>query len=153
MHFIYPELGQVDSSKPRAERMAQLAGIVTSRENGRLARTMVNRLWGRLFGRAIVEPADDMDQKPWNADLLDYLAWDFAENGYDLKRALALIFDSRAYQMSAVSIGENKDEEFVFRGPAIRRDYYRVATDSGTHLWIFRRLSHADWFLHGVFAG
>ena len=52
------------------------------RENGRFARTIVNRYWRKLLGRGIVEPADDMDAEPWDEDLLDWLASDFAANGY-----------------------------------------------------------------------
>jgi protein ImuB len=49
-------------------------------------------------------------------------------------------------------IGPERIETRWWRGPSIRRDYYRIATESGSHLWIFRRLSDADWFLHGAFA-
>jgi protein ImuB len=48
-------------------------------------------------------------------------------------------------------VGPERIETLWWRGPTIRRDYYRIATASGDHLWIFRRLSDADWFLHGVF--
>ena len=63
---------------------------------------MVNRLWACLFGRGLVEPVDDMDQPPWNADLLDWLAGRLPGHGYDLKRTLSLIATSRAYQSASV---------------------------------------------------
>lgn len=40
-------------------------------ENGRFARTIVNRLWQRLMGRGIVRPVDAMQAEPWNGDLLE----------------------------------------------------------------------------------
>jgi protein ImuB len=49
-------------------------------------------------------------------------------------------------------IGPERIETLWWRGRSVRRDYYRVATESGIHLWIFRRRSDARWFLHGVFA-
>ena len=58
---------------------------MTDRENGRFTRTIVNRLWHRLMGRGIVHPVDAMQTEPWSADLLDYLAVDLVDNGYDLK--------------------------------------------------------------------
>src|SRR5207244_7284569 len=49
--FLYPELGTIDAQAPREKRLEQLAAVLTSRRNGRLARTLVNRIWGRLMGR------------------------------------------------------------------------------------------------------
>jgi protein ImuB len=48
-------------------------------------------------------------------------------------------------------IGPERIETLWWRGPSVRRDYYRVATESGSHLWIFRELTNARWFLHGAF--
>jgi protein ImuB len=49
-------------------------------------------------------------------------------------------------------VGPERIETLWWRGPAVRRDYYRIATESGVHLWIFRQLTNARWFIHGVFA-
>src|SRR5438445_461222 len=84
--FIYPELGSIDPHLPREKRQEQLAAILTSRANGRLARTLVNRLWGKLMGRGLVEPADQMDNRPWYPELLDWLAADFVDNSYDVRK-------------------------------------------------------------------
>ncbi|HEV8060081.1 MAG TPA: DUF1549 domain-containing protein, partial [Gemmataceae bacterium] len=69
--FMWPELGEVTATLPRNQRLEQLAGLVTHQENGRFARTIVNRLWERLMGRGIVHPVDVMANKPWSEDLLD----------------------------------------------------------------------------------
>ena len=71
-------------------------------ENGRLSRTIVNRLWQRLMGRGLVEPMDSMDSPAWNEDLLDWLAADLVEHQYDLKHTLRTIATSRAYQLPSV---------------------------------------------------
>ncbi len=60
--FLYAELGAIDGNAPRAERLKQLAGALTSKDNGRFARTIVNRVWARLMGRGLIEPTDEMDQ-------------------------------------------------------------------------------------------
>jgi protein ImuB len=48
--------------------------------------------------------------------------------------------------------GPERIETLWWRGPSVRRDYYRVATESGGQQWIFQRLSDGKWFLHGIFA-
>jgi protein ImuB len=47
--------------------------------------------------------------------------------------------------------GPERIETLWWRGPSVRRDYYRVATESGNHLWMFRRLKDGRWFIHGIF--
>jgi len=49
-------------------------------------------------------------------------------------------------------VGPERIETLWWRGPSVRRDYYRVATESGSHLWMFRRLVDGRWFVHGIFA-
>jgi protein ImuB len=48
--------------------------------------------------------------------------------------------------------GPERIETLWWRGPSVRRDYYRVATEAGSQYWIFRRLADGQWFLHGIFA-
>jgi protein ImuB len=48
--------------------------------------------------------------------------------------------------------GPERIETLWWRGPSVRRDYYRVALESGVHWWIFRQLVDGDWFVHGVFS-
>ncbi len=122
VRFLYPELGTIDASKPRVERQKQLAALITKPENGRLARTIVNRLWARLLGRGLVEPLDDMDAEPWSQDLLDWLAVDLVDHRYDLKHTLRRITTSRAYSLASVPGAEDEEaSDFVFHGPLIKR--------------------------------
>lgn len=115
--FLFPELGSIDATKPKAERLRRTAELMTHPENGRLARTIVNRLWQRLMGRGIVHPVDVMSNEPWSADLIDYLAVHLVENKYDLKKTLELILNSRAYQARSVSPARATEVDYVFRGP------------------------------------
>ncbi len=118
----FPELGQVDATKPRAERLAQLASLITHPENGRFQRTIVNRLCHRLMGRGIVHPVDAMQTPPWNQDLLDVLANRLVESKYDLKAVLSFIATSQAYQSRAEVLARDaEDKGYVYRGPRAKR--------------------------------
>lgn len=120
--WLFPELGQVDATKPRAERLAQLAALITHPDNGRFQRTIVNRLWQRLMGRGVVHPVDAMQTQPWNQDLLDVLANRLVESKYDLKAVLEFIATSQAYQSRAEILSRDaEDKAYVYRGPRAKR--------------------------------
>lgn len=118
--FLLPEVGAVDSGAERSERMRQLADLVTQPRNGRFARTIVNRLWQRMMGRALVEPVDALEAPAWDEDLLEYLAADFVAHGYDLRHTLRQIAQSAAYQ-SQPQAPPPLGTEFRFQGPLPRR--------------------------------
>jgi protein ImuB len=48
-------------------------------------------------------------------------------------------------------VGPERIETLWWRGPSVRRDYYRMATESGRHWWMFQRLEDGKWFAHGEF--
>jgi hypothetical protein len=122
VNFLYPELGSVEGETVQ-ERLYNLSQIMVKRENGRLYRTITNRIWDRLMGRGIVEPLDEMDNTPWNADLLDWLASDFVESGYDLKNLIKKIMTSKAYQLPTEKYATQEElkSDYVFHGPVVRR--------------------------------
>ncbi len=117
--FPFSEL-KVEFDDSLASRRRAAAEWFTHPENGRFTRTVANRYWKQLLGRGLVEPVDDMDAEPWDPDLLDWLAWDFAEHGYDLQHLIRRITTSRAYQMPAVR-EKATPAAYVFRGPRLRR--------------------------------
>ena len=136
--FLYPELGRVGSSTNKAERLAQLARVITCKADGRLSRTIVNRIWARFFGRGLVEPLDDMDNPAWNQDLLDWLAEDLVAHHYDLKQTIHRLASSQVYQWPAVNLSERISTNFVFKGPAVRRmtgEQFRDAVGELTGAW------------------
>ena len=118
--WLFPELGNVDPEAPRAERLRQLAALMTHPENGRFPRTLVNRLWHRLMGRGIVHPLDAMQSEPWSADLLDALANHFQQTGYDVKRTLAHLATSQIYQARSEVLRGDANAP-VFSGPRAKR--------------------------------
>jgi mono/diheme cytochrome c family protein len=119
--FIFPQLGELPATTNKQERLRALASLVIGPKDGRLPRTMVNRLWAKFLGRGLVEPVDDMQQTAWDPDLLDWLAQDLVGHGYDLKETMTRILTSRAYQLPAVDLGEGQNTNFVFAGPDVRR--------------------------------
>jgi hypothetical protein len=136
--FIYPELGEIDANADKAARLKRLAEMMTGPKNGRLPRTIVNRLWARLFGRGLVEPVDDMEQPAWDQDLLDWLAKDLVASHYDLKHTLEAMLTSRAWQLPAVDLGEGASKDYVFGGPGVRRlsaEEFRDALGRLTGVW------------------
>lgn len=122
--ILWDELGSIDSVGSRAQKLRQLAESLVQPANGRLYRTLVNRIWKQMMGRGIVEPVDEMDNEPWSQDLLDWLASDFVERGYDIKELIYLIATSRIYQSASVAVASSdllQANEFTFKGMVTRR--------------------------------
>ena len=73
-------------------------------DNPLTARVMVNRVWARLFGKGFVETEEDFGSQglmPSHPELLDWLAVDYRENGWSLKKLLKTIALSRTYRQSS----------------------------------------------------
>jgi len=120
-YWLYPELGKIDATKPPEERLKQVAELTTTPANGRFSRTIVNRFWHRLMGRGIVHPVDAMSSEPWNEELLDYLALYLVENNYDLKKVIALICTSQAYQSKTEALKNDDESKWKYAGPRAKR--------------------------------
>ncbi len=120
-YWLYPELGKIDPSLPPAERLKQVAELTTMPANGRFSRTIVNRIWHRLMGRGIVHPLDAMSGEPWNKDLLDYLATYLVDQNYDLKKVIAHICESKAYQSKARTLVSDDESKWQYAGPRAKR--------------------------------
>ncbi len=136
--FLWPELGDIDSTLSKRKKMQRVAELVTTPDNGPFARTIVNRIWARLMGRGLVEPVDAIEREPWSPALLDALALDFVKSGYDLRHLMKTIITSRAYQFPAVARKENAQTAYTFRGPELRRlsaEQFYDALSTLTGLW------------------
>ena len=144
--LIFPELGQI-SAGDLEQRRRQAAALFTSPRNGRFARTLVNRIWGRLLGRGLVQAMDDPESTAWSPDLLDWLAWDFVENGHDLRRLLAQILTSRTYRMPSVQDSPPEESSAPFGGPVPRRlsaEQFLDGVSSVTGEWKILRSGSGD---------
>jgi hypothetical protein len=101
-------------------------------DNPYFARNLVNRLWHHYFSVGIVEPPDDMNaaNPPSNPELLDWLARDFIEHGFDLKRAHRTILASRTYQLSHIPNDTNRHDRRNFSHALVKRMPAEVALDA-----------------------
>lgn len=121
-----PAVMPFDTMKLQRNRLG-LAIWTTSKKNPLTARVFVNQMWQELFGRGIVKTTGDFGMQgelPTHPELLDWLAIDFMEHGWDIKRLMKKIIMSAAYrQSSKVSPEKLKaDPENVYlsRGPRYR---------------------------------
>ena len=92
-----------------------MAEWITGPDNPYFARAAMNRLWSQYFGRGIVHPVDDIrETSPETVPgLLDALAKEFREHGWDVKHMVRLLLNSRAYQLSAAPNESNTlDDRF-----------------------------------------
>lgn len=98
-------LPPLETDNPRPNRL-DLARWLVSKKNPLTARVTVNRYWQHLFGRGIVETADDFGtqgERPTHPELLDWLAVEFMERGWSQKAILRLIVTSAAYKQDSAA--------------------------------------------------
>ena len=93
------------------------------------ARVMVNRLWQSVFGVGLVKTSEDfgvMGDPPSNQELLDWLAVEFVESGWNVRHILKLITTSATYRQSSAltpeKLQKDRDNRFLSRGPRLRLD-------------------------------
>ena len=106
--------GFQDLDGPGDHRVA-FADWLLSKDNRYFARATVNRLWQAMFGRGLVEPTDDLrdTNPPTHPELLDKLADDFVNNGYNIRHTLKQIALSHTYARSGEIIpGNDSDDRF-----------------------------------------
>jgi hypothetical protein len=104
-----------------------LAQWITRPDHPLTARVAVNRMWQMVFGRGMVETAGDFGNQgswPTHPELLDWLAVDFVENGWDMRHLLKTILTSETYRRSAASTPEHLEKdprnELLARSPRTR---------------------------------
>lgn len=99
-----PPVSVMDFSPDSPPNRLGLARWITNTDNPLTARVYVNRLWQQLFGQGIVTTSEDFGSQgalPTHPELLDWLAVDFMENGWDTKALLRNIALSATYRQSA----------------------------------------------------
>ncbi|MBC8351271.1 MAG: PSD1 domain-containing protein [Planctomycetes bacterium] len=98
------EIASVDTTIPTTGRRWAYAKWLTSGRHPLLARVIVNRVWMHHFGRGIVGTPSDfgvLGQRPTHPQLLDWLASEFVESGWNLKQLHKLIMTSSVYRQSS----------------------------------------------------
>jgi hypothetical protein len=106
-----------------------LAHWIVDKKNPTLARVIVNRMWQEYFGRGLVATAEDFGtqgDKPTHPELLDWLATEFMNHGWNMKYMHRLIVTSATYRQSSVVTPKlwERDQynELLARGPRVRVD-------------------------------
>jgi hypothetical protein len=104
-----------------------LAQWLTSRENPVVARVLINRVWQRVFGDGLVRTPEDFGlqgQQPTHPELLDWLAVEMQDSGWDLQHMQRLMVKSKAFKQSSArrkSVSDPENRLFA-RGPNHRLD-------------------------------
>ena len=118
-------LHQLDPKLP-GNRLG-LARWLVSEKNPLVARVAVNRWWNEIFGHGIVDTLEDFgtqSEPPTHPELLDWLATELVESGWDMQQVLRVILSSRTYQQSSRLTSELRDADpknrFYARGPRFR---------------------------------
>ena len=114
-----------------------LARWTTSRENPLVARVLVNRIWQRTFGVPLVRSPENFGLQgtyPTHPELLDWLAVELQESGWDLRHMLRLMTNSRTFRQSSRWRSDTDDPEnrLLARGPLQRMDA-EMLRDTGLH--------------------
>jgi hypothetical protein len=103
--LLSPERPWTFEEVPSSQRRGRLAEWLTAADNPLTARVLVNRVWGWHFGQALVRTPNDFGvqgELPTHPELLDWLARDFIDHGWSLKRLHREILLSRTYRMSSI---------------------------------------------------
>ena len=118
-----------DGLTTRTENRLDLAQWLVHPDHPLTARIMVNRLWQSVFGVGLVKTSEGfgvMGDRPTYPALLDWLAVEFVESGWNVNHILRLIISSSTYLQSSVFTVEklqlNPDNRFLARGPRLRLD-------------------------------
>lgn len=97
----------------RATRL-DLAQWIVARDNPLTARTFVNRLWKLYFGQGLATPLDDLGRQgtvPTHPELLDFLAVEFMESGWDVRHMIQLMTASQTYRQSSSRTADLKSHD------------------------------------------
>jgi hypothetical protein len=114
--------GAEPTFKPGDNARAIVADWLVSPTNPYFARAGVNRIWSYFFGIGLIDPVDEQGAHnlPSHPELLDELARQFTDHGYDLKYLIRAIVASQAYQRTSAVSSPNKEDPRLFNRMNVR---------------------------------
>ena len=123
--------GEQPEIKKEQTRREVLAKWIASPENTWFAKNLANIVWAHFMGKGIIDPVDDVrvSNPPSNPELLDALGAKFTEYGYDFKRLVRDICNSRTYQLSTRANDTNAQDDRNFAKASVRRQRAEVLLD------------------------
>ena len=137
---VLTAMGALPDDAPR-NRLG-LAQWLTSRDHPLVARVLVNRIWQRVFGYGLVRTPEDFGvqgEQPTHPELLDWLAVELQDSGWDLQHMLRLMVHTRTFrQSSAWREDINDPENRLFARASSYRLDAEVLRDTG--LWVSQLL-------------
>ena len=142
-----PGCGSFTINAPDEEPCLVLAGALVSDDNPYFARAMVNRIWSWVFGKGLIDPADDITPEPssWNRFLsgiglesvpprekmLELLTDEFRRSKYDMRHLFRVILNSGAFNAASIAPeGDNEIAEQYFLTYPVRRLEAEIISDS-----------------------
>jgi hypothetical protein len=122
--------GAPASASPEQQRLSRLdlAKWIVSRDNPLTARVFVNRLWKQFFGIGLAKSLDDLGSQgewPANPELLDWLACEFMDSGWDVKHVVREIVMSATYRQTSATTAELHERD-PFNRELARQSRFRL---------------------------
>lgn len=128
---VLPRLHKQDDSRP-ANRL-DLARWIMAEENPLTARVIVNRFWQKVFGTGLVKSSGDFGTQgelPSHPELLDFLATEFRESGWNVKQLVRLLVTSETFRQSSRLTPDlielDPENRLLTRGPRFRLDAEQI---------------------------
>jgi hypothetical protein len=122
--IAYPKFldGRKISQGRDVDRRLELGKLIADPKNMDLARAFANRMWGHFIGRGFVQPVDDFGphNPPSHPELLDSMAQEFMNSGYDIKTLIRWITSSQAYNLTSAMTKGNEKDETLFSHVALK---------------------------------
>ncbi|TWU16144.1 PSD1 and planctomycete cytochrome C domain-containing protein [Allorhodopirellula heiligendammensis] len=128
-----PKVLLASDASPQPKDRLELAKWLVSPENPLTARVIVNRMWQDHFGTGLVKTTEDFglqSEQPSHPELLDYLAFQFIESGWDMRAMHRMIMTSQTYRQSSHTNEKlnsiDPQNRLLARGPRYRGDGFMI---------------------------